>query len=170
MVFPGSCTGCGAPCCREHLITVTSFDVSRIAANNRRNPREFALLHPASILNLDEDTVLECYEGDFRSDFILALNSHPCVFLGENKLCTIHDFAPYNCRTYPFNSAGGMLARSRCGALRLCGFRLSGPSISAGEFSSQLKEYKELVRKWNRLKGTREECWAFLFGRCKKRE
>lgn len=168
MVFPGPCTVCGAPCCREHLITVTSFDISRIASALGRNPSGFSSLHPATLLNLDEDTILECYEGDFRSDFILALNSHPCVFLGKNNLCTIHEFAPYACRTYPFNSAGGLHTRSRCGALRLCGFRLSGPSISAGEFSSQLGRYKELVRKWNRLKGTREECWEFLFSPAKE--
>ncbi|MBN2122352.1 YkgJ family cysteine cluster protein [Candidatus Micrarchaeota archaeon] len=168
MVLPGPCTGCGAPCCKEYLITVTSFDVSRVAAETRKPPCEFASLIPAKILNLDEDTVLECYEGDFRSDFLLALNSHPCIFLGANNLCAIHDFAPYTCRTYPFNGAGRMHKRTLCGSLRLLGFRFSGPSLSAGEFSAQLKEYKELVGKWNRIRGTKQECWEFLFPPCKE--
>ncbi len=164
MVFLGPCSGCGAPCCRDYLVTVTSSDVSRIARETGRNPREFALLHPATILNLDEDTILECYEGGTRCDFLLALKSHPCIFLGENSLCGIHFFAPYTCRSYPFKASGGLFGRARCGPLRLLGFRASRPSISPNEFSSTLSEYKSLVRKWNRLRGTREECWDFLFG------
>lgn len=164
MPFIGPCAGCGAPCCRDYLVTVTSFDASRISSNTGRKPHEFASLHPASILNLDDDTVLECYEGGLRYDFILALNSHPCIFLGEGNMCTIHGFAPYTCRTYPFNGAGKIHTRTLCGGLRLLGFRISGPSLPALEFSRQLKEYKGVVRKWNRLRGTKEECWNFLFG------
>jgi Fe-S-cluster containining protein len=162
MALPGPCSGCSAPCCRDYLITVTSFDVLRIAERLGKEPAEFSSLQDAKILNLDEDTVLECYEGGLRYDCLLALGSHPCIFLGSGSRCTIHDFAPYTCRSYPFNSAGKVLGRARCGPLRLLAFRASGVSISHGEFFSQMKRYKELVKEWNRKKGTREECWKFL--------
>lgn len=158
----GPCHGCNAPCCREHAITITSFDALRISENTGLGPSDFATLLPATLLNLNEDTVLECYEGKFRYDYVLALESHPCVFLGNGGLCTIHSFAPYVCRSYPRTSSGKMLGNARCGPLRALLFALCGVSISRQEFSRQLGEYVVLVKRWNSMRGSREECMRFL--------
>ena len=109
------CKGCKAPCCRDYVITVTSQDILRIMGKTGKKPEEFAQLYPATILNLNEETVLECHEEGLRYDYILALKSHPCIFLGENSLCTIHEFAPYVCRSYPKNSLGKPLKGANAG-------------------------------------------------------
>ena len=164
MSFVHPCSGCKAPCCREYLITLTSFDVSRIAENTGKNPEEFALFSRANLLNLNESTILKCYEGKDRYDYILSLKSHPCIFLKENN-CSIHRFAPYICRLYPYTSEGKILGRARCNFIQKTGFRLAGVSISKEDYSKQINEYLELVKEWNRKKGTKEECWEFLFGK-----
>ena len=158
------CSGCKAPCCRDYLITLTSFDVSRIAENTKKKPEEFAQLSRANILNLNESTILECYEKNERYDYLLALNSHPCTFLKESK-CSIHNFAPYICRFYPYTSEGKILGRARCNIIQKAGFKLAGVSISKEAYSNQITEYMKLVKEWNKKKGTKEECWEFLFSR-----
>jgi Fe-S-cluster containining protein len=157
------CSGCKAPCCREYLITLTSFDVSRIAENTGKKPEEFALLSRANLLNLNESTILECYEKKERYDYLLSLKSHPCIFLAEESKCSIHGFAPYMCRSYPYTSEGNLLGRAKCNFLQKAGFRLAGVSISKEDYSKQINEYMKLVKEWNRKKGTKEECWEFLF-------
>ena len=156
------CSGYGAPCCRDYLITLTSFDVLREAENTGKNPEEFSFLARANLLNLNESTILECYEGKERYDYLLALKSHPCIFLTKENNCSIHSFAPYMCRSYPYTSEGKILGRARCNPLQKAGFRIAGVSISKEEYSRQINEYMELVRDWNRKKGTKEDCWKFL--------
>ncbi|MCP4647334.1 MAG: YkgJ family cysteine cluster protein [bacterium] len=158
------CSGCKAPCCRDYLITLTSFDVSRIAGNTGKKPEEFAILSTANLLNLNESTILECHEKNERYDYLLSLKSHPCIFLKENN-CSIHRFAPYICRSYPRTSEGNLLGRARCNIIQKAGFKLAGVSISKEEYSKQMTEYVELVKEWNKKKGTKEECWEFLFRR-----
>ena len=153
-----------APCCRDYIITATSQDILRISKKTGKKPEEFAELAPATILNLNESLVLECHEKGLRYDYVLALKSHPCIFLGENSLCTIHEFAPYVCRSYPMNSIGKPLKGSKCGLIRGAAFRIGGVSISKEEYSAQMKDYMEKAREWNSRKGNKEECWEFLFG------
>ncbi len=166
MVPINPCSGCKAPCCTEHVITVTSFDMLRIAENTGKKPFEFSLLAPATLLNLNDALVLECYEGKLRYDYVLALRSHPCIFLNNNR-CTIHTIAPYVCRSYPYTSRGTMLRNSRCNPLRSFLFSLTGVSIRSEEYSSQMNRYVELVKKWNSKKGTKEECMQFLINESK---
>ncbi|MBU0586732.1 YkgJ family cysteine cluster protein [Candidatus Micrarchaeota archaeon] len=154
------CGFCDARCCRNHVITVTSFDIVRIISKTKMKFEDFASLEPLKILNYDEDTVLECYEKGLRYDYVLALKSHPCTFLKGNR-CTIHHFSPLVCRCYPFNSIGKILKRKQCSITSDVLFRLNGPSQTE-EYSTQIKKYKELVRKWNRKKGTVNQCIKFL--------
>ncbi|MBD3397454.1 hypothetical protein GF412_00010 [Candidatus Micrarchaeota archaeon] len=163
MSMPNPCSGCSAPCCRDYLITLTSFDVRRIAENTGKKPEEFAFLSPANLLNLNEYTILGCYEKKERYEYLLALKSHSCIFLDKNNRCKIHEFAPYICRSYPHTSEGKILGRARCSPLRKAGFRLAGASIPKEEYSRQINEYMKVVKEWNRKKGTKEECWEFLF-------
>lgn len=163
------CTGCSAPCCRDYIITITSYDVLRILDNTEKKFEDFAELAPAKLLNLNYDLVLECYEGDLCYEYVLALRSHPCVFLDKKNKCTIHSFAPYICRTYPYNSASRLIGRARCNFFQKAAFACSGVDVSPTEYSEQITEYIELVKMWNKKRGTKEECIAFLLENSSKK-
>ncbi|MCP4647698.1 MAG: YkgJ family cysteine cluster protein [bacterium] len=156
------CGGCGAPCCKDYIITITSFDAVRIAANSKKGLEEFIELAPARLISLNYDTVLECYEDGVMQEHVLALKSHPCVFLDNKNKCTIHKFAPYVCRSYPYNSAKRLIGRARCNFFQKAAFSLAGVSISMEEHSSQLAKYIKIVDAWNAKKKKKEDCIPFL--------
>lgn len=156
------CSFCNANCCKDCTITVTSFDVVRIAGRTGKKPEEFATLARASILNRDESTVLECHHGRVRHEFLLALRSHPCVFLGKGNRCSIHDYEPYGCRRYPMGPDGKVIGRAFCHPLSSLMFRAFGSHLSNGEYVGQMNSYREIVKKWNLRHGKFEDCMDFL--------
>lgn len=186
--FPSPCNLCSAICCKDYFITVTSFDVLRVAEKLDKRPEEFAVLEPARIFNQDNETVLECYNDDrsgtdnayrtdkkggtqtlqTRYDYLLTFKSHPCIFLSRDNRCEIFDFAPRSCRSYPLNLSGKMLPHPRCQSVSRLAFsvlslasRVRHKSDSA--YARELEEYKKLVKEWNSRRGTKERCWEFLF-------
>lgn len=161
MTVLNPCEFCDARCCKEHVITVTSFDILRIMNKTGKKFEEFAVLEPLRILNFDNDTVLECYENGMRYDYVLALKSHPCIFLRKNR-CKIHEFAPLVCGCYPFNQAGRMLERKRCPAISSLAFGIFGTNGNFKAYAKQLKDYKRIVAEWNRKKGSKKECIKFI--------
>ncbi len=165
--MPGPCALCSASCCRDYVVTITSFDALRIMEKTGMEFREFAELAPLRILNFDNDTVLECYRKRLGYEYLLALKSHPCIFLEKGR-CTIHGFAPYVCRIYPHNSAGKMAGRARCPIIARVAFILKGPGGKLEGYRRQILGYKKIVAKWNRKKGSREECAEFLLAESKK--
>lgn len=162
------CEFCDAQCCKDYIITVTSFDVKRIMGKTRRKFGEIASLEPLRMLNYDNDTVLECYEGKLRYEYVLALKSHPCMFL-ENSRCKVHGFAPLVCRLYPHDSGGKMAARARCPPIPGAIYSLTGPHPDLERYRKQISRYKELVAKWNRKRGSLEKCAGFLMKESGKR-
>ncbi len=156
------CSLCNAECCRNHYITVTAFDIQRIAGKTGRRPEVFAVLYPLRLLNFDNDTVIELHDNGFPEEHLLCLKSQPCIFL-EGKRCSIHDFAPYVCRTYPKQVNGKV-------NLRLCPFpanllfRIFGTDMPEG-YVRELEEYKNIVAEWNRKKGKKKDCLDFLLSR-----
>ncbi len=158
------CILCNASCCKDYLISVTSFDIQRIIKKTRRMFEEIATLESLNLLNFDNDTILECYERNLRYDYILALKSHPCIFLEKNK-CKIHKFAPLVCKLYPHNFAGKIAKRTRCPCASEFFFKLKGPDSDLEKYKKQVLEYKKIVAKWNKKKGEKEECVNFLLNR-----
>lgn len=156
-----ACRFCKAVCCKEHVITVTSFDIAKIMRKTGKKFEEFAELEPLRILNYDNNTVLECYERKMRYDYILELKSQPCIFL-ENDKCKIHGFAPLVCSLYPHNSAGKMHKGARCPLVSNALFRIKGADRKLNRYRKQILDYKKLVAKWNRKKGSKKACIKFL--------
>ncbi|MBS3068449.1 YkgJ family cysteine cluster protein [Candidatus Micrarchaeota archaeon] len=155
------CRLCDAKCCKDHVITVTSFDVLRIIGKTGKKPSEFTELRTANLLNSDNDTIIECYKNKLRYEYVLALKSHPCYFLKDN-LCTIHEFAPLGCRVYPHNDRGRVGARALCPTIAKLLFMIKKPDIMVGEYLRYFNEYKRIVAKWNKKHGTKEDCLEFL--------
>jgi Fe-S-cluster containining protein len=158
------CSICSAECCRNHYITVTIFDIIRISEKTGKKPREFAEFYPLRLINFDNDTVLEFHDDGFPQEHILCLKSHPCIFL-EGKGCSVHDFAPSACKTYPRMINGRF-------NMRLCPFpsgllfRVLGTDMPK-DYADELREYKKIVSEWNRKKGKRNECMEFLINRAR---
>lgn len=158
MVNP--CEFCDARCCKDYLVTVTSFDIARISRKTGLKPEEFSYLSPCRIINYDPRTVLLCRENGVEREYLLCIKSWPCHFLKGGK-CTIHDFAPLACRLYPFNSKGEKLKSVRCPALPdfLFSF-VEKPDVD--DYNFWIKKYYDLVKSWNSKKGTTEECFSYL--------
>ena len=156
------CSLCKATCCKNYLITVTSFDIARIAAKTGKKPDEFAYFYPAKILNYDWDTVLQFFDTGPLPDYsLLALRSWPCVFLEQNK-CSIHDLLPLICKRYPFDFSGNLIAR-HCPMPSKALFILNGPD--AKERLAEIDAYKAIVKEWNGLNGKKEDCMEFIMRR-----
>jgi len=167
MLMPGPCSFCSAECCRNHYITVTVFDILRIAGKTGKRPGDFAGLYHLRLLKFDNDTVIELHDNGFPEEYLLCLKSHPCIFL-DGKRCGIHDFAPSVCKTYPRQICGGFnlgLCPFPAGLL----FRIFGTDMP-GEYAKELEEYKKIVAEWNRKKGKRKDCLGFLLSKASHRD
>jgi Fe-S-cluster containining protein len=156
------CSICSAHCCKNYVITVTSFDVLRICQNTNKKAEDFALFHPPRLLSFDADTILD-FEDDYRGG-ILSFKSHPCIFLGKDNLCTAHEHAPMSCRRYPYQLNDKLNARF-CPLPSEILFRIKGPDINKSPLIKELDEYKEIVKEWNKNPGKKDECLSFIIAR-----
>lgn len=117
----------------------------------------------ANLFNQDNQTVLECYDSvGNRHEYVLAFKSHPCVFLEQGR-CAIYGSAPAGCGNYPYRADGRLGKTSICPmvskALFLAGV---GRSDRMNENLHEISQYRKKVAEWNKKKGTREQCVAFL--------
>jgi Fe-S-cluster containining protein len=127
----------------------------------------FSELYPAKMLNLDESTVLECYESGYRYDYVLALKSHPCIFLGKDNRCRIHKLAPFTCRRYPVSQNGRIFERAPCNPISKLMFAVFGVHMTCKEHMTQIERYRAIVAKWNKKHGKKEDCIDFLIAESK---
>ena len=157
--MPNPCILCSASCCTDLYITVTVFDVIRIAKETGREPGEFAVLYPLRLINFDNDTVLEFHDRKYMEEHILCLKSHPCIFL-DGKRCSIHKFSPSVCRAFPKGIDGRYKTRL-CPFPAGLVFRVLGTDVRKG-YAWELDEYKKIVAQWNKKRGKKDECLGFL--------
>ncbi len=158
------CMLCKAECCRNHLITVTAFDLLRIAEDGYRAP-DFAVLAPLNILNYDNDMVLEMHDSGCAEDHILALKSNPCYFL-EWRRCSIHRIAPSVCKAYPKNAQGKMIGRL-CPGIPRAMHSVIGTEIRP-DYAKEVDAYRLIVKEWNKKRGKKKDCLQFLLEQAKK--
>jgi Fe-S-cluster containining protein len=161
------CDICPARCCTDLHITVTIFDIIRIAERTGKKPEEFSKFYPLRLINFDNDTVLEFHDKRFMEEHILCLNSHPCLFL-EGRRCGIHGFSPSVCRAFP-KGIDGVFKTRLCPFPAGFLFRVSGFGVDVREtYAWELGTYKEIVAEWNRKKGKGAGCMDFLISRGKE--
>ncbi len=156
------CSICDAKCCKSYIITVTAFDVLRIVKNAKKPPSDFAVLQEARLLSYDPDTTLDI-DGE-NWPHLLTLKSHPCVFLGKDNLCTIHEFAPLSCRRYPYTLTDKLNTRF-CPFPSQLIFALKGSDVGKEPLLNEIELYKKIVKEWNKKPGKKEECVAFLLSK-----
>lgn len=91
------CTTC-ANCCRALETEVNAGDIERSAARLKVTVEEFRERHVT--------------ESDGIDGPYMRLASKPCVFLGEDNLCTVTEDRPDVCRGYPYLYADDFLRRT----------------------------------------------------------
>jgi len=97
-----SCQSCGN-CCRSFDVNITDYDIGRILEN--RPDLKFddfiEIVKPLAKTDVDN---LKLPDGK-EAMIILKQkpNSKECIFLTEDNKCSIHDFKPIGCRTWPFS-------------------------------------------------------------------
>jgi len=84
-----NCLECGN-CCRTTGPLLLSNDIARISKHLKISSKEFSKQY----LRIDED-------GDH------VFKSMPCPFLGEDNYCSVYEYRPKACRTFPHTDQKG---------------------------------------------------------------
>ncbi|MGY5146537.1 MAG: YkgJ family cysteine cluster protein [Candidatus Nitrosopumilus sp. bin_7KS] len=158
--FP--CVSCHTDCCKEYVIFVNAHDVYRLSTGLGMAPKKFLELYGAKDYSLG----IQVEEG--LIDLALKQNKGGCEFLEETKdvfRCTVNDFKPGVCKSYPFSMKNGKLIQMdniMCPVdWDLAEFeKMMVSHLKKDE--SEWKFYDELVKEWNVKHGTKKSLATFL--------
>ena len=157
------CELCNAKCCKTFVVTITAFDLFRIA-EHIKDYKKYVEIRKPDILNYDERFLIECKE----CHGLLAIKSHPCAFLKNNR-CSIWPFAPMACKLYPYNIEGKMVKNPVCPFHAKILFKFKKPDKEIVERAKKENElYALIVREWNKKKGKRKDVFEFMIKRAKE--
>ncbi len=161
-----ACAICDARCCYDYTVTVTGYDVWRLAHGVRMPPHEFLTLVAAR----DENPLGFRLEfGGPRLDIALDKapseqgpegneEKAPCVFLvqlpGGVGRCGVHAHRPQVCQTYPAYLDGDVVrirddVMCPTGAWKLVHMRIARWRDAMQDFVVQRDVYGAVVRAWN---------------------
>jgi len=104
--FP--CVSCHTDCCKEYTIFVNAHDVHRLSTGLNLKPESFLELIGAKDYSLG----IKVEEG--LIDLALKQKNGACEFLEETDevfRCTVNDFKPGVCKSYPFEMKDGKLSQ-----------------------------------------------------------
>ena len=145
--FP--CVSCHTDCCKEYVIFVNAHDVYRLSVGTGLAPENFLEIYGAK----DFDLGIEVEEG--LLDLALKQKDGGCMFLEESKdvfRCTVNDFKPSVCKSYPFQMKNGKLIQM---SDNLCPVEWDTKAFEV-MMSAHLKKdehewkfYDKLVLEWN---------------------
>ena len=145
--FP--CDSCHTDCCKEYTIFVNAHDVHRLSIGLNLKPESFLELIGAKDYSLG----IKVKEG--LVDLALKQKNNACKFLEETDevyRCTVNDFKPGVCKSYPFEMKDGKLSQMSdimCPTdWDLTSFgEMMMPHLKKDE--SEWKFYDQLVKEWN---------------------
>ena len=158
--FP--CVSCHTNCCKEYVIFVNAHDVYRLSTGLKMAPKKFLEIYGAKDYSLG----IKVKEG--LVDLALKQKNGGCEFLEETKdvfRCTVNDFKPGVCKSYPFSIKNGKLIQMNnimCPVdWDLTEFeKMMTSHLKKDE--SEWKFYNELVEEWNVKYGPKKPLDAFL--------
>jgi len=158
--FP--CVSCHTDCCKEYVIFVNAHDVYRLSTGLKMAPKKFLEIYGAKDYSLG----IKVKEG--LVDLALKQKNGGCEFLEETKdvfRCTVNDFKPGVCKSYPFSIKNGKLIQMNnimCPVdWDLTEFeKMMTSHLKKDE--SEWKFYNELVEEWNVKYGSKKPLDAFL--------
>ena len=156
------CDSCHTNCCKEYVIFVNAHDIYRLSFELGLAPESFLEIYGAK----DYDLGIKVEEG--LIDLALKQKDDKCMFLEESKdifRCTVNDFKPSVCKSYPFQMKNGKLIQM---SDKMCPVEWNTKEFEA-MMSTHLKKdedewkfYDELVLEWNAKHCTKKPLSAFL--------
>lgn len=143
------CTSCHTNCCKEYTIFVNAHDIYRLTTNLGITPQSFLEIYGAK----DFDLGIKVKEG--LVDLALKQQSGACMFLVESEdvfRCTVNEFKPGVCKSYPFQIKDGKLTQMDD---KMCPVgwdtkefeAMMTPHLKKDE--SEWKFYHDLIVEWN---------------------
>ena len=99
---------CHTNCCKEYTIFVNAHDIYRLATGLGIEPESFLEIYGAK----DFDLGIQVKEG--LVDLALKQKDGSCTFLvgsGDAYRCTVNEFKPGVCKSYPFQIRDGKLVQ-----------------------------------------------------------
>ena len=151
--FP--CDSCHTNCCKEYTIFVNAHDIYRLSSKLGLAPESFLEIYGAK----DYDLGIKVEEG--LIDLALKQKDDKCMFLEESKdifRCTVNDFKPSVCKSYPFQMKNGKLIQMDG---KMCPVEWNTKEFEA-MMSAHLKKdedewrfYDKLVLEWNGMHSTK---------------
>ena len=158
--FP--CVSCHTNCCKEYVIFVNAHDVYRLSVGLGISPENFLEIYGAKDYSLG----IEVKEG--LIDLALKQKKGACEFLeetGDVFRCTVNDFKPDVCKSYPFQMKNGKLIQMND---IMCPVdwdvsefeKMMVAHLKKDE--SEWKFYDELVKEWNAKHWRKKPLSTFL--------
>lgn len=148
-----SCNQCG-DCCKDMDVPLSHIDIIRLSqANTGLDYEMFITLHPADKNNPDSVLLYGEYQELYLTN---KLSDNSCLFLKDN-VCSIYEFRPASCRTWPLSKniknklfiddIALKLVNTACDKKRFKDHDKAREDIEKG--IKDVKEYRDLVNEWN---------------------
>ncbi len=142
------CFGCLSLCCRISA-AITTYDILRIAEATGKPVSEFVQYCPVGKDSLGFKALND------RMEFYLKRERDSCVFLRgrPQAICTIEDFKPGVCLTYPFSYRQGQISIREDALCPPANKRKADygkmSSKALGDCQYELDIYCEIIEAWN---------------------
>lgn len=165
------CKKCGI-CCSEPVVPVTDIDVKRLCSALSLTPEQIVRFYSVSEMDYDPKAPLwiNFYYG--KRAMGLKRRSSRCMFLNNNNLCSVYNFRPMTCRTFPymvhFNNDKTVEIELnkivKCKSVYLEDSSLKQVINNAKTEQSNDEAYYNRIKNWNRIgKGGTKGFLKFLF-------
>lgn len=158
--FP--CISCHTNCCKEYVIFVNAHDIYRLSVGLGKSPEKFLEIYGAKDYSLG----IKVKEG--LLDLALKQQNGGCEFLeetGDVFRCTVNDFKPGVCKSYPFQMKDGKLTQMDD---KMCPVDWDTSNFEAmmsthlKKDESEWKYYDDLVKEWNSKHWIKKPLSTFL--------
>lgn len=156
------CISCHTNCCKEYTIFVNAHDVYRLTKGLGIEPENFLEIYGAKDFKLG----IKVKEG--LIDLALKQQNGACMFLvesGEFLRCTVNDFKPSVCKSYPFQFSNKTLIQMNH---KLCPVDWDTTEFTK-MMTTHLKKdeyewnfYNDLISEWNKKHWLKKPLSAFL--------
>ena len=156
------CISCHTNCCKEYTIFVNAHDIYRLATGLGVEPQSFLEIYGAK----DFDLGIKVKEG--LVDLALKQKNGACMFLVESKdifRCTVNEFKPGVCKSYPFQLLDGKLIQMDD---KMCPVDWDAKEFEAmmvthlKKDETEWKFYNDLILEWNAKHWIKKPLDAFL--------
>lgn len=159
-----SCQSCGN-CCRFQNINITNNDLYKIM-QNRPDLDVSDIVDFAESSGIVKNLSAERFISEDKEKWMILKKkkaSRDCVFLTEDNLCSINDFKPLICKSWPFSLRShdqfiDISYNNRDFIKKYCSHKSIEGSMNYQELKKTLKnfekereEYVSLVYRWNKM-------------------